>query len=76
MRKYARISGKFLNSGEMIGLDRDDIVTETLNKRLQDFISLNKVVSYQVINVETTVVSGGGFSSGYNLVSLHLAYEA
>ncbi|RZL22797.1 MAG: hypothetical protein EOO96_23830 [Pedobacter sp.] len=59
----------------MDALDREDIVTEAINEKLQQFIKLNKIVSYQVINVETTAVPGDGFSRGYNLVSLHLAYE-
>ncbi|RZK55401.1 MAG: hypothetical protein EOO87_07990 [Pedobacter sp.] len=75
MRKYARISGKFISRGEMGGLDRDDIVTESINKKLQEFVKLNKVVNYQVIHAETTVVPDGAFTSGYNLVSLHLEYE-
>ena len=75
MKKYARISCGFTSTGKVSGLDEDDVVSNDLNVKLEKFIKLNKVANYRIIHTETTIVPDGAFTSGYNLVSLHLEYE-
>ncbi|MES2447836.1 MAG: hypothetical protein V4546_11685 [Bacteroidota bacterium] len=75
MKKYARISCGFTSTGKGTGLDEDAVVSNDLNEKLEKFIIKNKVKDYRIIHSETTIVPDGAFTSGYNLVSLHLEYE-
>ena len=75
MRKYARVSCEFLANGAF-GLDEDPVVTEDLNQKLEKFLKENKVKDHRIINVETVIVPKQDFTNNYNLVCLHLEYEA
>ncbi|RZL50803.1 MAG: hypothetical protein EOP00_02445 [Pedobacter sp.] len=75
MKKYARISCAFTATGAATGLDEDNVVSTMLNDKLEIFIQKNKVKDYRIIHSETTIVPDGAFTSGYNLVSLHLEYQ-
>lgn len=77
MKKYTRISCPFLTSNTSVfaGLNKDEGVSEELNKKLQDFLKSNKVKDYRIINAETVLVPNQNFNGAYNLVCLHLEYE-
>ena len=75
MKKYARISGKFIAEGAFGSLENDANVSDELNKKLNIFLKKEKVTTFRIINTETVIVPNQDFSIEYNMVCLHLEYE-
>ncbi|TDG37891.1 hypothetical protein EZJ43_02020 [Pedobacter changchengzhani] len=75
MKKYARISGKFIAEGAFGSLERDENVSDELNKKLNSFLKKEKAITFSIINTETVIVPNQDFSIGYNMVCLHIEYE-
>lgn len=71
---YQRISQRFVVTHNDFG-DNDENISESLNQKLSEFLALNKIKKYQILNVETTHLKSDSSNIHTVLVSMHISYE-